>query len=276
MPGLGGIPTQLALMLREPGFDDFDLDCVRALVIGGGPATPALVREARERFQAALSVRYSCTEAGIGVGTAFDAPLEDAEVSVGRPHDGVTLTIVDGDGQAVAAGEIGEVCLASPATMTGYWRDDDATAHAFTGSGAVRTGDLGWIDDAGRLRLAGRSKEMYVRGGYNVYPIEVEAVLDEHPAIADVAIVPRPDDVMGEVGVAVIVARGGHQPPTVDELRTFAAPRLAGYKLPADAIPVDALPLTPMEKVDRRALAALVSSRSPSSDPSTSPSGTAS
>src|SRR5262249_19869023 len=124
MPGLGGIPTQIALMLRDPDFDEFDLDCVRAIVIGGGPATPALVREARDRFGAALSVRYSCTEAGIGVGTAFDAPAEDAEVSVGRPHSGVTLTIVDEDGEPVAAGEVGEVCLASPATMNVYWRDE--------------------------------------------------------------------------------------------------------------------------------------------------------
>ncbi|MBI2706578.1 MAG: acyl--CoA ligase [Actinobacteria bacterium] len=258
MPGVGGIPTQIALMLRDLAFDGFDLACVRAIVIGGGPATPALVREARERFGAALSVRYSCTEAGIGVGTAFDAPLEDAELSVGRPHAGVTLTIVDGGDDPLPPGDIGEVCLASPATMTRYWQDDAATARTFTAEGAVRTGDLGWIDDHGRLRLAGRSKEMYVRGGYNVYPVEVEAVLNEHPDIADVAVVARPDDVMGEVGVAVIVVRDGHAPPTADELRTFAAGRLAGYKLPAATATVDALPLTAMEKVDRKALTALV------------------
>jgi acyl-coenzyme A synthetase/AMP-(fatty) acid ligase len=114
MEGLGGIPTQIALMLREPNFDLYDLDCVRAIVIGGGPSTPALVREARARFGAALSVRYSCTEAGIGTGTAFDAPAEDAEVSVGRPHDGVILTIVGDDDEPVPAGGIGEVTLRSP------------------------------------------------------------------------------------------------------------------------------------------------------------------
>jgi acyl-CoA synthetase (AMP-forming)/AMP-acid ligase II len=142
--------------------------------------------------------------------------------------------------------------------MAGYWRAPELTAAAITPDGFVRTGDLGWIDDAGRLRLVGRSKEMYVRGGYNVYPMEVEGVLAAHPAIADVAIAPRPDDVMGEVGVAVVVARDGAVAPTVDELRAYAEDRLARYKLPEAVLVVDALPLTAMEKLDRRALAAMV------------------
>jgi acyl-CoA synthetase (AMP-forming)/AMP-acid ligase II len=99
---------------------------------------------------------------------------------------------------------------------------------------------------------------MYVRGGYNVYPVEVEQVLAEHPDVADVAVVARADDVMGEVGVAVIVARDPAEPPSLGELNRFAGPQLAAYKLPADMRVVDALPLTPMEKVDRRSLADLV------------------
>jgi acyl-CoA synthetase (AMP-forming)/AMP-acid ligase II len=258
MTGIGGIPTQLALMLRVPDFARHDLSALQAIVIGGGPATPALVREARARFGVPLAVRYSCTEAAIGTGTTFADPEEDAEVSVGRPLAGVTLSLLDDDDRAVPSGEVGAVCLRSPAVMTGYWRDPDATAAAFTRDGAVRTGDLGRIDERGRLRLVGRSKEMYVRGGYNVYPIEVEAVLAEHPDVAAVAIVCRPDSVMGEVGVAVIVPRAEHVQPTLEELRVFAAGRLASYKLPDDVRVVDALPLTPMEKVDRRALEAQV------------------
>jgi acyl-CoA synthetase (AMP-forming)/AMP-acid ligase II len=252
---VAGIPTQVALMLRHPEFDRFDLSSVRAIVMGGGPATPALVREARERFGAPLAVRYSCTETGVGVGTAFDAPPEDAEVSVGRPHAGVGLTIVDEQLLPVNDGVVGEVCLRSPATMAGYWGDPTATAEAFTPTGAVRTGDLGWIDDRGRLRLAGRRTEMYVRGGYNVHPVEVEALLAEHPAVADVAVVPRLDEVMGEVGVAVVVPARATEPPTLDELRSFAGERLARHKLPEALVVVDALPLTAMEKVDRRKLA---------------------
>jgi len=260
LASVGGIPTQLALMLRDPTFDDRDLTCVRAIVIGGGPATPALVREARERFDAPLAVRYSCTEAGIGVGTAFDAPPEDAEITVGRPHEGVELTIADDARRALGNGEVGEVCLRSPAVMTGYWRDPEATRAAFTDEGAVRTGDLGYVDDAGRLRLVGRSKEMYVRGGYNVYPVEVEAVLAGHPDVADVAIVPRSDDVMGEVGVAVVVPADPRRPPTLDDLRSFAGTHLAAHKLPESLTFADALPLTAMEKLDRRALQQSVAS----------------
>jgi acyl-CoA synthetase (AMP-forming)/AMP-acid ligase II len=138
--------------------------------------------------------------------------------------------------------------------MSGYWGDPEATASAFTRQGAVRTGDLGWVDEQGRLRLAGRGKEMYVRGGYNVYPIEVEAVLAEHPDVAAVAVVSRPDEVMGEVGVAVVVPHAGRAAPALEQLRAFASDRLAAYKLPEHLRLVDALPLTAMEKVDRRAL----------------------
>jgi acyl-CoA synthetase (AMP-forming)/AMP-acid ligase II len=241
-------------MLAEPDFDDFDLTSLGFIVVGGGPVTPGLATEARERFGAALATRYSCTEAGIGLGTAFDDPDEDAVVSVGRPHASVDLAVLDEDDRPVAGGEIGRVCLRSPAVMAGYWRDPEGTRAAFTATGHVRTGDLGWVDELGRLRLVGRSKEMYVRGGYNVYPVEVEAVLSTHPDLRAVAVVPRPDPVMGEVGVAVVVADG--DAPSLDDLRTFAADRLARHKLPEDLVVVDTLPLTAGEKLDRRALAA--------------------
>jgi acyl-CoA synthetase (AMP-forming)/AMP-acid ligase II len=127
----------------------------------------------------------------------------------------------------------------------------------------VRTGDLGWLDDSGRLRLVGRTKEMYVRGGYNVYPVEVEGVLSTHEAIAAVAVVPRPDAVMGEIGVAVVVARDASAPPALHDLRAFAASRLAAYKLPEAIHLVDTLPLTAMEKIDRRALAEQVAPDGP-------------
>src|SRR6266540_2134405 len=210
MTTVAGVPTQLALMLRDPDFDAYDLESVRYLVVGGGPITPGLATEARARFHAALATRYSCTEAGIGLGTAFDDP------------------------------------------------DEDATRAAFTADGFVRTGDLGWIDDRRRLRLVGRTKEMYVRGGYNVFPVEVEAVLSTHRAVAAVAVTPVPDAVMGEIGVAVVVPRDPSAPPSLEDLRELAAPHLAPYKLPEALRVVDALPLTPMEKVDRRALREVV------------------
>jgi acyl-CoA synthetase (AMP-forming)/AMP-acid ligase II len=258
MTSIAGVPSQLALMLRQPDFDSYDLSSVRFVIAGGGPVTPGLAEEVRARFQAKLATRYSCTEAGVGLGTGFDDPDEDAVVSVGRPHASVELALVDGDDLPVAAGEVGEVCLRSPAVMSGYWRDADATARAFTADGFVRTGDLGWVDDRGRLRLVGRTKEMYVRGGYNVYPVEVEGVLSTHPDVAAVAVVPRPDPVMGEIGVAVVVPRDGTRPPALDALREHASSALAAYKLPEAVVVAEALPLTAMEKIDRRALTAQV------------------
>ncbi|HEV3354136.1 MAG TPA: class I adenylate-forming enzyme family protein [Acidimicrobiales bacterium] len=256
---LGGIPTQIALMLEHPSLASTDLSSLQAIIIGGGPATPALVRAARSTFGVPLAVRYSCTEAAIGCGTKFDDPPEDAEVSVGRAQAGVTLSVLDDDDQPVAVGEVGHVCLRSGAVMAGYWHDPEATAAAFTADGSVRTGDLGWVDDVGRLHLAGRSKEMYVRGGYNVHPQEVEAVLAEHPGVTAVCVVARPDDVMGEVGVAFVVGRRGAV-PSLEALREFGRVRLAAYKLPEEVRVVDALPLTSMDKVDRKRLAALLSS----------------
>ena len=256
LTSFGGIPTQLALMLASPDFDRYDLTSIQAIVMGGGPATPALVREVRARFKAALAVRYSCTEAAIGVGTAFDDPEEDAEISVGRPQRGIELAILDDDDRAVDDGEIGNVCLRSAAVMSGYYRDATATEAAFTRDGFVRTGDLGWVDERGRLRLSGRAKEMYVRGGYNVYPAEVEAVLAEHPGVGSISVVGRQDDVMGEVGVAFVVTREGERAPELAALREFGGSRLATYKLPDELRIVDELPLTAMDKVDRRALAA--------------------
>lgn len=258
---VGGVPTQLALMLRDREFQSYDLSRLRAIVIGGGPATPALVREARMRFGVPLAVRFSCTEAGIGTGTLLSDPEEDAELTVGRPQPGVSLRIVDAEGDALPRGEVGEVVLDSPAVMDGYWRDPESSASAFAPGGGVRTGDLGWVDDRGRLRLAGRTVERFVRGGNNVYPMEVESVLADHPGLAAVAVVGRSDPVMGEVGVAVVVPRPGQEAPTLAALRTFAQDRLASYKLPDQLVVVDRLPLTAMDKVDRRALQRLVDER---------------
>jgi len=260
---IGGIPTQVALMLRLPDFGRYDLSSLKRIVLGGAPAPPALVREARERFGVPVLVRYSCTEAGIGLGTSETDPPEDAEVSVGRPRRGVELTIRDEELRPLGVGETGEVCLRSEAVMLGYYQNAAASAAVFTDDGAVRTGDLGWVDEDGRLRLVGRSKDMYIRGGYNVFPVEVERVLLNHPGVAEVAVVPRTDDVMGEIGVAVVVPRDAGGPPTLDEIRAFAQGGLARFKLPEDVVIVDELPRTVGEKIDRGALHALVASRRP-------------
>jgi len=256
MPSIGGVAPQLALMLRSPEMDRHGWAHVRTIVAGGAASPPALVDEARRRFGAAYSIRYSSTESGgCGTGTAFDADDDEALATVGRPREGVEVTVRDEGGDPLPAGEVGEQWLRSPTQMVDYWRDPEATAVTVVG-GWLRTGDLARIDDRGLVRLAGRRTEMFVRGGYNVYPAEVEAQLGAHPAVADVAVVPRPDPVMGEVGVAVVVPRDPAAPPTLAELRSWLTGRLAGYKLPEALVAVEALPLTPMQKLDRRTLTA--------------------
>jgi acyl-CoA synthetase (AMP-forming)/AMP-acid ligase II len=256
MPSIGGVAPQIALMLRSPEMDRHDWAHVQTLIVGAAASPPTLVAEARDRFGAAYSIRYSSTESGgCGTGTAFDADDDEALHTVGRPRPGIAVEIRDDAGRPVPAGEIGTLWLRSPTQMSGYWRNPEATAATLVG-GWLRTDDLARLDPRGNVVLAGRRTEMFVRGGYNVYPAEVEAQLLAHPGVADAVVVPRADPVMGEIGVAVIVPRGpaGSQPPDLDELRRFLAPRLAGYKLPEDLRVVDALPLTPMQKVDRRAV----------------------
>jgi acyl-CoA synthetase (AMP-forming)/AMP-acid ligase II len=252
---VGGIAAQVALMLRESSFDRYDWQHVRAVVAGGGPSWPSLIEEARRRFGAPYSVRYSCTESGgLGCVTALDGDDEETCFTVGRPRPGIELEIRGEDGRTVPQGEYGEVWLRSPAVMSEYWRDPEATAETVV-DGWLRTGDLAARNADGTFTLKGRLKEMYIRGGYNVYPVEVEAVLSSHPQVAQVAVVPRADDVMGEIGVAVVVPRHPAHTPTLEELRAFAGDRLAKHKLPEAVRIVEEIPLTSMHKFDRRRLA---------------------
>ncbi|MDX6284640.1 MAG: hypothetical protein QOG53_125 [Frankiales bacterium] len=245
IPVIGGVAAQIALLMRVPVFASYDVTHVKALIVGGGPSPPEFVREARERFGAAYSIRYSSTESGgLGTLTELDAPDDEALYTVGRPRPGTEVEIRDG-----------EICLRSESVMAGYWRNDKLTAQVLRGRW-LYTGDLGYLDESGCLRLTGRKSDVYIRGGYNVHPAEVETVLIDHPGVAEVAVVPRPDPVMGEVGVAVLVAKDPSRPPSLDELRGHAAPRLASYKLPEALRIVDVMPLTALDKVDRRRLAA--------------------
>jgi len=256
MPAVTGVAPQLALMMRHPLMDELDFSAVKAIVAGGAASPPALVKECRERFGAPYSIRYSSTESGgIGLGTALDADDDEALYTIGGPRPGVEATIRDGARQPVTAGDVGELWIRSDCVMSGYWNDPSTTAETLV-DGWLRTGDLAFIDDAGCFRLAGRLKEMFIRGGYNVYPMEVESVLVAHDAVAEVAIVPRADDVMGEIGVAVVVAHDSAAPPTLEDLRLFAKTELASYKLPEAIRLIEALPRNSSDKVDRRELAA--------------------
>jgi acyl-CoA synthetase (AMP-forming)/AMP-acid ligase II len=255
---IGGVAPQVALLLRDPDFDQRDLSSVRLLVMGGAASPPALVHEARRRFDAAYSIRWSSTETGgVGTGTAPDAPDHEALHTVGRPRPGIGIQVRGADDLPLPHGDVGAVWIRSAATMSGYWRNPEATAEALV-DGWLRTGDLGTVDATGLLTLAGRQGEMFIRGGYNVFPSEVSGVLASHPGVADVVLIPRADEVLGEVGVAVVVPTDPDAPPTLAGLREHASDSLAHHKLPEGLLLVDEIPLTAMQKVDRRRLAHLV------------------
>ena len=254
MTAIAGVAPQIALMVRHPLASRLDFSAVRAVVAGGGPSSPELVRTARERFGAPYTIRYSSTESGgVGLATALDADDDESCHSVGRPRPSVDAEIRDDDGAQLPPGQTGELWLRSPAVMSGYWRDPKASAQALV-NGWLRTGDLATVDANGLYRLAGRMTEMFIRGGYNVYPMEVEGVLAGHPAVREVAVVGRPDPVMGEVGLAVVAPRNRALPPTLEELRAFGGGSLARYKLPEALELVDALPRNSAGKIDRRRL----------------------
>ncbi len=254
---LGVVAPQLALILRSPALEHADLSSLRTVIAGGAPSPEPLVREAIDRLGVSYSIRWSSTESG-GVGLAADISGRDSTAigTIGSPRRGVQARIADADGTPTADGDTGELQIRSDAVMDGYLGDPDSSAAAFTPDRWLRTGDLATRRDDGRFVLAGRRSEMYIRGGYNVHPQEVEGVLATHPGVEAVAVVPRRDEVMGQIGVAVVVPAGGHPTPTLGELREHAAPVLARYKLPEDLTERDSLPITAGGKLDRSKLRA--------------------
>jgi acyl-CoA synthetase (AMP-forming)/AMP-acid ligase II len=251
---LGGIPTQIILLLDHPDRSKRDLSSLRSILLGGAASSPALIRRIASTLNATISVRYSSTEVGIATASLVDDPIELLLETVGKATPGVELRIVDGGNREVAVGQVGEVVVRSPATMRGYWNAPEETAKVIDADGWVHTGDIGHLDVDGYLRLKGRQSEMYIRGGFNVYPEEVENRLARHPKVARVAVVGFPDDTFGEIGRAFVVPQDPGDPPTLDELRNFVGGEMASFKRP-DALTIVAdLPVTPMFKVDRKNL----------------------
>jgi acyl-CoA synthetase (AMP-forming)/AMP-acid ligase II len=265
-----GVPTQWALVLDHPDLDAADVTSLRIAGTGASRVPSELVAAMRERLGVPVVVRYTSTEASLGTGTVPGDPDDVVATTVGRPVPGVALAIADDAGAPLPAGEVGRVRLASAAVMRGYWGgpltgpgargvvyDRQATEAVLDGDGWLTTGDFGFVDPGGCLHLVGRANELYIRGGYNVYPAEVEGVLGAHPDVAQVAVVGAPDPVLGEIGVAFVVPTDGSSgdgPALLDALRAVARASLADYKAPDRVVVTDSLPLTSMMKVDKRAL----------------------
>lgn len=250
---LYGVPTMFRLLVEEQLRAPRDLSSLRAGIMGGAPCPEALVRQLGEVLHLPEAVAaYGLTECSPGV--TMNDPRDSAQrraTTCGKALAGIAVRVADPATLApLPTGATGELQVRGPCTMKGYWDKPEATAEVLLPDGWLRTGDLATIDGDGYVRIVGRLKEMVIRGGENVYPVEVEEALRRHPGIRDVAVFGVPDPVYGEqVQAAFLTATT--PPPGERELREFLAPRLAGIKIPSRFHALDAFPMTASGKVQK-------------------------
>ena len=252
------VPTMIGMLLEQEAVRTGDLSALRSIGYGGSPMSPHLLRRAMAVFDCDFLNMFGSTEGGCSASlTPEDHRLaldghEHLLGSIGRAVTGVDLRVCDDELHEVADGEVGELVFRADATMDGYLGQADATAEVLV-DGWFRTGDLAYRDGDGYLYLAGRKKDMIIRGGENVYPVEIEDVLGEHPALREVAVVGVPDEHWGEVVRAHVVVGHGARFDE-DEVRAHCRARLAGYKVPARFVVHDDLPRNAAGKVLKREL----------------------
>ncbi|QHG65566.1 FadD3 family acyl-CoA ligase [Pseudomonas putida] len=252
---LPGAPTLYLSLLAHPRLAETDLSSLRIAVTGSASIPPSLIERMRNELGfSVVTTAYGLTECG-GLATLCDpqAPAEVIAGTSGRPLPGTEVSIRDAANRAVAQGETGEICLRGFHVMQGYFQDPAATAEAIDAEGWLHTGDVGRLDSQGNLAITDRLKDMYIVGGFNCYPAEIEAALLAHPAIAQVAVIGIADARMGEVGCACVVLREGQQ---LDEqaLIGWSRERMANYKVPRQVRFFAALPLNPSNKVAKNDL----------------------
>ena len=270
-----GVPAMYRMLL-EAGAEDRDLTCIRVW-ISGADAMPAELAAKFKKFGASFTLPivgpvgeamfaegYGMVETGGGVAIKVSPPMVPASLggSMTAPLPGNRFKVVDEAGDEVAMGGTGELLLTGPGVLKGYHGAPEATAGALTDDGWLRTGDLARRGPFGIVNLEGRMKDVIKRGGYSVYAVEVEQALEEHPDVLEAAVVPIPSDRDGEVPVAALRLRGGVDLEALD-LGTWAAERLARYKVPVRFVAVDALPRTGTNKVQRREVVAMVTEDEP-------------
>jgi acyl-CoA synthetase (AMP-forming)/AMP-acid ligase II len=242
---------------EHPDIGRYDLSSLTALSVNSAPSSPALkdrLRAAIPTVQSAIIDSYGLTESCTAATVATPLDLALHPTTVGRVVATVRLEVRDPEGKPVPEGETGEICLRSPMNMLGYWNDPAATAAVFAQDGWLRTGDLGYLQD-GLLYMSTRRSDLILRGGENVYPAEIEAVLDEHPLVAECAVFGVTHADLGEEVAAVVVASSPTELPGEDELRAFVSERLAYYKVPTRwRITTSPLPRTATGKVVRTAV----------------------
>ena len=247
-----GVPTFYTRLLAEAGLDRRACESMRLFVSGSAP----LLSETHAEFEAKtghrIIERYGMTETGML--TSNPLAGERRPGTVGLPLPGTSVRVVDDAEQACAAGEIGAIQVKGDNVLPGYWRMPEKTREEFTGDGYFRTGDVGTFSADGYLAIVGRSKDLIITGGYNVYPKEVELAIDLLPAVAESAVVGVPHPDFGEAVTAVVVPRAGAAPPTENDVIAWLKPRLANFKLPKRVFIVKELPRNTMGKVQKKLL----------------------
>jgi acyl-CoA synthetase (AMP-forming)/AMP-acid ligase II len=227
----GGVPTMVWQVLESPDFAKRDTSSVQGIGYGGAPAPPELVRRIKEHFPTVSPGNgYGMTETSslaVGNGGADYVRKPD---SVGRPAPVNDVMIAGESGNEMATGELGEVCMRGPNVVKGYWNKREATAETFR-DGWLHSGDIGRVDEEGFLYIVDRAKDMVIRGGENIYSVEIETVLYEHPAVSEAAVVGIPHRVLGEE-VAAVVKRVAGATITEEDLKDHVAQRLAAFKVP--------------------------------------------
>jgi fatty-acyl-CoA synthase len=252
-----GVPTMFQLLMGDASFGSRNLSTVRTGIVAGAPVSGDLVRRIRQWSD--VQIAYGLTETGPTVSiTRFDDPAELRERSVGRPIDGVEVRVADPtDGSLHGPEAVGELAVRGPNVMAGYHRMPSETKRSFTAEGYFLTGDLAIVDEDGFVSIVGRRKEMIIRGGYNVFPRELEDVLRTHPAVDDACVVGVPHEVLGELICACVIPVEGAI-VTGDELKEYCREQLPDYKVPDRVRFFDTFPMTGSGKVKRRELAQVV------------------
>jgi long-chain acyl-CoA synthetase len=250
------VPAMLQLLLAQP-LADHDLSSLRSFGSGGATLPPPVREEVEKAFGVTVLEGYGLTEASAAV--SAETVGEHRPGSVGKPLPHAEVVILDPDGNAVPVGQEGEICVRGAGVMHGYWHAPELTARAVR-DGWLHTGDVGRFDEDGFLYVVDRLKDLIIRGGFNVYPRDVEDALLEHPAVQVAACVGRPDPERGEEVVAVVQLSPGRE-ATGNELVEFAKARMAKYKYPREVVVLDAVPLTGVGKINRRAVREIFSDR---------------
>ena len=247
----GGTPTMYVYMVNEVDPAKHDLSSLRICTTGGSPVPQPVIRRFEDLSGARVTQVYGSTETSGQNVMEPTAGIRKAG-SAGLPVGSSRISILDDDGNLVPQGEIGEVIILGDCVAQGYWQDEKATAEAF-GNGGWKSGDLGYVDEDGYLFIVDRKKDVIIAGGHNVYPLEIEALLYKHPAVAICAVVGAPDESKGEIPVAVIVKAEG-QDVSADEITRYCRENLAAYKAPRaihfiDKMPVEAAKIRKRELV---------------------------